>query len=163
MRNRKLALLIVAIVALLVLSVVLPRVGRKSVVRIGSILVLSGDYRSMSEQIRDGQQLAMDQINAEPGRKVKLELVVYDSQATKEGALEKLQILDRDGVRFIAEIFGSGQAAHCLPFIVQRNMLFVSGVDTGPDLTKTPLRNFFRIIPIPWPHGNWLHGRASWG
>ena len=142
MKKKALIGLIAGLLLLLVIVVALPRRGASDTVRIGSILVLSGDYKSMGEQIRDGQTLAIDEINAVPGQKHKFALVVYDSQGEKDVSLEKVKTFHRDGVNFIGEIFGSGPALHCIPYVTEQNMLFLSGVDTGPDLTEKGGRNF---------------------
>lgn len=134
------------IMALVVVALVRP-FGSGNAIRIGSVLVLTGDYKSLGEQIRDGQLLAVDELNGDSNRRRRVEIVFQDSQGDKDLALEKIKALHADGIRFIGEIFGSGPALNCLPFISSNGMLFISGVDTGPDLTKTPNRNFFRIIP----------------
>lgn len=150
MASRKTLFVYVLIVVLgigLVLAGLWRRAGSAGVTRIGSVLVLTGDYKSLGEQIRDGQLLAAEELNADRARKTKIEMVFYDSQGEKSLALEKVKMLKRDGIDFIGEIFGSGPALHCIPFITAQRMLFVSGVDTGPDLTAQGGRNFFRIIP----------------
>src|ERR1044072_6489806 len=131
----------------LVLVAVIKQRTSKGPVKVGSILVLSGDYKSLGEQIRDGQTRALEEINSEAARRLKLEIGFYDSQGEKSVALEKVKTLNRDGVRFIAEIFGSPSARHCLSYINEQDMLFVSGVDTGASLTREGGSNFFRIIP----------------
>jgi branched-chain amino acid transport system substrate-binding protein len=146
-RKSVLAVLIGVLLVGLVLAAVIKRRGAGDTVKLGSILVLSGDYKSLGEQVRDGQQLAVDEVNAEPGRKKKLEIVFLDSQGEKAMALEKVKVLQRDGVKVISEIFGSPSASHSIPYIKQEQMLFVSGVDTGASLTKEGGENFFRIIP----------------
>ena len=129
--------------------------GRRSApnssVRIGSILVLSGNYKSMGEQIRDGQLLALEELNAQPGRKRHLELIVYDSQGEKSVALEKVKALRRDSVSYLAEIFGSTEALYCLPFIRQQRMILVSGVDTGASLPSAGGRSSGRFPRMRLP------------
>ena len=148
MKNKKLLFVVIGVLLIgLVLAAVIRRKGDEKSVRVGSILVLSGDYKSLGEQIRDGQTLAMDEINVDPSRKQKLELVFLDSQGEKATALEKVKLLQRDGIKFIAEVFGSPSASHTLPYIKQQDMLFISGVDTGASLTREGGEHFFRIIP----------------
>ena len=119
--------------------------GRSDTVQVGSILVLSGNYKSQGEQIRDGQTIAMDEINAQS--KTKLNILFRDSEGEKETSLRNVKELQSQGVKFISEIFGSTEALHCLPFIRQQNMLFISGVDTGASLSTAGGKNFFRIMP----------------
>ncbi len=144
------AALVVALVATALLR------STRGNLTIGSVLVLTGEYKSLGEQIRDGQLIAAEELNADPARSRKIELLFQDSQGDKDLALEKVKSLQADGVRFIGEIFGSGPALNCLPFIANNDMVLVSGVDTGPDLTVTtdpklsgivPSKHFFRIIP----------------
>lgn len=72
----------VAVVAGLGILVTVLRLGsaRSDTVRIGSILVLSGNYKSQGEQIRDGQTLAMEEINTP---KVRLDIVFRDSEGRR--------------------------------------------------------------------------------
>jgi len=137
----------VAVVAGLGLLIAVLRLGtgRSDTVRIGSILVLSGNYKSQGEQIRDGQTIAMDEINARS--RIKLDIVFRDSEGEKEISLRNVKDMQSQGVNFIGEIFGSTEALHCLPFIRQQNMLFISGVDTGASLSAAGGKHFFRIMP----------------
>jgi branched-chain amino acid transport system substrate-binding protein len=148
MKNKKLLYVVMGVLLIgLVLAAVVRRKGDEKSLRVGSVLVLSGDYKSLGEQVRDGQTLAMEELNANPDRKQKLEIVFLDSQGEKATALEKVKQLQRDGIKFIAEVFGSPSASHTMPYIKQQGMLFISGVDTGASLTREGGENFFRIIP----------------
>jgi branched-chain amino acid transport system substrate-binding protein len=148
MKNKKLLYVLIGVLLVgLVLTAAVRRKGDEKSVRVGSVLVLSGDYKSLGEQVRDGQTLAMEEINLDPNRKQKLEIVFLDSQGEKAMALEKVKQLQRDNIKFIAEVFGSPSASHTLPYIKQQDMLFISGVDTGASLTREGGEHFFRIIP----------------
>lgn len=148
MKNKKLLYVVIGVLLVgLVLAAVVRRKGDAKSLRVGSVLVLSGDYKSLGEQVRDGQTLAMDEINMDPNRKQKLEIVFLDSQGEKATALEKVKQLQRDNIKFIAEVFGSPSASHTMPYIKQQGMLFISGVDTGASLTREGGEHFFRIIP----------------
>jgi branched-chain amino acid transport system substrate-binding protein len=147
MKRTSVYIVIAVLLIGLALAVTIRRNRPANTIRLGSILVLSGDYKSLGEQVRDGQSLAVDEINSKAGTGNRVEVEFYDSQGEKAIALEKLKTLDRDGVKFIAEIFGSPSASHSMSFVSQQNMLFVSGVDTGASLTENGGKHFFRIIP----------------
>jgi branched-chain amino acid transport system substrate-binding protein len=116
-------------------------------VRLGSILALSGDYQSLGELVRDGQKVAVEELNARPQAKYKYRLVLEDSKADKEIAAQKVKDLKAAGVDFVAELLGSESALHALPALAERKMLLVSGVNTGAQLSLHGGKHFFRIIP----------------
>ena len=115
-------------------------------VRFGSILWLTGKYKSYGDQFRKGAELARDEINKN-GRK-ELEIIFEDSEAKKEEALKHLRLFkERDNINFIVEIMGSDLALHSIPYITENKMLLLSGVNTSPSFTKLGGKYFFRIIP----------------
>jgi branched-chain amino acid transport system substrate-binding protein len=115
-------------------------------VRMGAVLFLTGDAKSYGEQFRDGAQLAVNEINGSPDGPV--EVIYYDSEGNKDLGLEKLKTLkERDKVRFVAEIMGSGVGLNAIPYITENRMLTLSGVNTSPDFSAHTSPYFFRIIP----------------
>lgn len=138
------SLIILAIIALIVLT--MNESGTNRNAKIGSVLILTGDYKSYGEQFLEGMKLARQEINS--NNKDTVDLIVYDSEGKKETALEKLKFLhERDGANFICEIMGTGLAKYCLNYINSNNMLVLSGVNTGAYFTLHHGPNFFRIIP----------------
>jgi len=117
----------------------------KANVRFGSVLILSGDFKSYGEQFRDGATLAVNNINQD---EKKLDVLFYDSQGNKELAIQKLKTLKEvDKVDFVTEIMGTGIALNAIPYITKNKMLVLSGVNTGPDFTIDGGPYFYRTIP----------------
>jgi branched-chain amino acid transport system substrate-binding protein len=116
-----------------------------NVVRMGTILQLTGPGQSYGEQEQKGMEIAASQINE--GQGPKLELIYKDSGGKKEKAVEHLEVLHSQGIRFIADIMGTGIALHATPTFTEKKMLVLSGVNTGPKFTLDGGRFFFRIIP----------------
>lgn len=149
--NRKtvafLAILVVVISVVLFITL-RQRTNTGSPIRLGSVLILTGDFKSYGEQFRDGAKLAVDEINRANAGTPQLEISFYDSEGNKDLAVEKLKtIKERDGTNFVVEVMGSGLALNALPFITENKMLVLSGVNTTPDLSTKGSPYFFRIIP----------------
>lgn len=139
--------ILVIVIALILIVTLVQKRTSDSQVRIGSVPILTGEYKSYGEQFRDGALLAIKEINASDQGK-KAELIVYDSEGNKDLALEKLKALkERDKIKFIADIMGSGIALNAMPYVNQNKMLVISGVNTGPEFTANGGPYFFRIIP----------------
>lgn len=142
--------IILVVIAVLVLTITLVRrEAPTSRIRFGSVLILSGDFKSYGEQFRDGAKLAVDEINEISGSDdFFVEIIFYDSEANKDLAVEKLKALkERDNIDFVVEIMGSGIALHAMQCVTQNRMLVLSGVNTSPDLTLKGGPYFYRIIP----------------
>lgn len=116
-------------------------------VAIGTILPLSGDMRSLGEQIRDGHQIAIEELNARPNAKYRYRLVAKDSKADKTLSEEKIKELKKEGVSFLAELFGTGPTLHCMKALEENKLILVSGITTGAQLSAKGGAHFFRIIP----------------
>ncbi len=69
-------------------------------IRIGALTPLTGNFAPWGVQVRDGMQLAVDEINAEGGVDGRmLELVVADTQSNaEEGASAFERLIEQDGV-----------------------------------------------------------------
>lgn len=140
---------ILAAAAALVLFITLGKRERSnSSIRLGSVLILTGNFKSYGEQFRDGAQLAVNEINNSDPQGPKVEISFYDSEGNKDLAIEKLKtIKERDKTNFVVEIMGSGVAIDALPFITQNKMLVISGVNTLPAFSSKAGPYFYRIIP----------------
>lgn len=114
---------------------------------IGSILILSGDFQSYGEQFRDGVALAEQVVEAD-GEGPEIDVLIFDSQGLKRRAIELVETLnERYHVSYIADIMGTGLALEAAPTFNERQMLVLSGVNTGPELTSKGGSYFFRLIP----------------
>jgi len=71
-----------------------------SVIKFGTLGALSGDYAIYGVAVKNGAQLAVDEINAAGGINVKdLELIAYDSEGEPTKALQLFnRLVDQDGI-----------------------------------------------------------------
>jgi hypothetical protein len=93
-------------------------------IRIGSLLVLSGQYKSFGDILKQGITVAEKRIAEQGG--VPLRMFVYDHQYDKSVVEEKLSLLKADKVHYIAELVGSGLCLNALPTIDKNDMVVLS-------------------------------------
>jgi branched-chain amino acid transport system substrate-binding protein len=114
-------------------------------VRIGSLLVLSGQYKSFGDMVKKGIDVAEKRI-AEKGP-APLRMYVYDHQYDKSVVEEKLALLKIKGVHYIADIMGSGLCENALPAVERNDMIVLSAVNTSTAFTYSGDKRFFRVVP----------------
>lgn len=151
MIRRRIAFLgfMVVIAAALVYVLTTTRSGRelRDAIRIGSILILSGQYASYGEQFRDGATLGIARANEDSAARP-VEIRFFDSGGLKEKARELLLTMhDRDSIKYVADVMGSALTLDAAPELNRLKMLTVSGTSTAPDLSWKGGPFFFRIIP----------------
>jgi len=138
------------IVAVFVVSQVVQRqddqVAAPSIIRMASLLPLDGQVASYGEMMRNGQLLAVEEINRD-SMSTPIEVTFFNTSHMKDVALDRLREAHQNGYRLVVEIFGSDQANHCLPFAIENGLTILSGVDTRPDLIRLGKGAFYRIMP----------------
>lgn len=136
--------IILAVILLIMLTINTSK--SDSTIKVGSVLILTGDFKSYGEQFLQGMKLAQNEIAKSSNDSLKI--LVYDSEGKKEKALEKLKFLyERDSIKYICDVMGTGLAKYCMDYINNNNLLVLSGVNTGAFFTINHSPNFFRIIP----------------
>lgn len=120
---------------------------KKGTLRVASLLPLDGQVAAYGEMMQNGQTLAAEDINANSNNKQKVEVVFYNTSHQKDVALDRLKEAANNGIRFVVEIFGSDQLAHCFEYSLAHNMFIASGVDTRPDLVSKGQGGFFPLMP----------------
>lgn len=138
MRNR-LGLLVCA--GLLALSC-----GSDQPIAVGAVLTLTGDYDYYGIPIRQGVELAYDQIQADQEYPYELELRVVDSESDPETAAEQLNQLYRDGTLVAIGGVTSVEALAMIPVVDEHDRVLISPSATSPQLSGIS-SNFFRVIP----------------
>ena len=106
---------------------------------------MSGDFAGYGEQMRQGAQLAVEDINAKGGfggRKVLLH--VLDDEGDPKKALAVAAKLKKQGVRFVVGHYNSGASIPASDTYAKRNTLMVSPASTNPMLTERKLWNVIR-------------------
>jgi len=117
-------------------------------ISMASLLPFDGKVADMGEMMKNGQTLALEEINANlKNPKDSLKLYFFNTSHKKDVALDKMKEAYGRGIRFFVEIFGSDQVDHCIPYALQKDLFLLSGVDTKPDLVEKGKGCFFRIMP----------------
>lgn len=115
--------------------------------KFASLIPLDGQVAAYGEMMRNGQSMAVEDINSDPENTTKLKIIFYNTSHQKDVALDRLKEAVNDGIQFVVEIFGSDQLDHCLQYSLDHNLMVVSGVDTRPDLVSNGKGAFFRLMP----------------
>lgn len=147
MSRKVLAGVIAAIVVLAAVYVLFkPPAGiESSEPRIGSLLILSGDYAPYGQQIERGQELAELWLKGQGLAVERIQPVDFEGDKTKAEIL-LLRQFRQDGVSFYAGLMGTGTVEHCAPKVTENKILVVDGTATGDKLSGIS-PGFFRTIP----------------
>ncbi len=107
---------------------------------------ITGEYASFGEQMKDGAEQAVKDINAAGGvlgKKLKLE--VGDDQCDPKQAVAVANQLVNEGVKFVAGHFCSGSSIPASEVYNSENVLQISPGSTNPKFTERGLANIFRV------------------
>ncbi len=145
-RNRTIAAAACALLAL-VSPLSCKSVTERGVIRIGVINSLTGEFAAFGEQVRDGLDLAVEQLNAKGGiRGSKIELVVEDDGSNQEraqAAFEKLATQAK--VVAIVGPISSGATRATAPLAQRYRIPQISPIAHASDLLNAG--NTFLIFP----------------
>jgi branched-chain amino acid transport system substrate-binding protein len=112
---------------------------------IGLIAPLTGPVAAYGDQVKNGAQTAVDEINKKGGilgEKVILQLA-DDAGEPKQGVSAANQIVG-DGIHFVVGPVTSGVAIPASDVLAENGVLMVTPTATAPDLTKRGLTNVLR-------------------
>lgn len=119
-------------------------------VRIGSASPLTGPQAHIGTDIRNGAQLAVDQLNAKGveigGKKVKLELVAEDDQADPKTATLVAQKLVDSKVAAVVGHFNSGASIPASRIYSDAGIPQISPGSTNPKYTQQGFKTTFRVL-----------------
>jgi len=133
-------LLVTSIIAVVILITVLFFVYRINVgkeVTIGVIASLTGPISPYGERLKEGAELAVDEINQSGGvNKKPIKLIIEDDKSTANDAvLAMKKLIDADRVSVVIGLIGSSPAMAVAPIAeAKRVVLFSTGAST-PDFT----------------------------
>jgi branched-chain amino acid transport system substrate-binding protein len=114
-------------------------------ITIGLIAPLTGPVAAYGEQVKNGAQVAVDEINKKGGilgEKVVLKFA-DDGGEPKQGVSAANQLVG-EGVHFVVGPVTSGVAIPVSDVLADNGIVMVTPTATAPDLTKRNLTNVFR-------------------
>jgi branched-chain amino acid transport system substrate-binding protein len=127
-----------------------PKAAEAVVVRIGSASPLTGPQAHIGIDIRNGVQLAVDDVNAAGleigGRKVKLELIAEDDEANPTKATTVAQKLVDAKVAGVVGHFNSGASIPASKIYSDAGIPQISPGSTNPKYTQQGFKTTFRLV-----------------
>jgi branched-chain amino acid transport system substrate-binding protein len=124
--------------------------GSDSVVRIGLASPLTGPQAHIGNDIKNGTQMAIDDLNAKgveiAGKKVKLELLAEDDQADPKTATVVAEKLVDSKVVGIVGHFNSGASIPASAIYAKAGIPQISPSSTNPKYTQQGFKTTFRIV-----------------
>ena len=119
-------------------------------IKIGSIQPVTGVISDIGISMRRGNQLAVDNINAQGGIKsmggAKLKLLLADTEAKEEVARSEAERLIKEGAVCLVGPFLSGNAMTIATLCEQRGVPFVMDVAAADDITRKGFKCTFRCF-----------------
>lgn len=127
-----------------------PQASEAIVVRIGSASPLTGPQAHIGTDIRNGVQLAIDDVNAAGleigGKKVKLELIAEDDEANPTKATTVAQKLVDAKVMGVVGHFNSGASIPASKIYADAGIPQISPGSTNPKYTQQGFKTTFRLV-----------------
>jgi len=127
-----------------------PPPPQEIVVKIGSASPLTGPQAHIGNDIRNGVQLAVEDINAKGleigGKKVKLELVAEDDEANPTKATTVAQKLVDAKVVGVVGHFNSGASIPASKIYSDAGVPQISPSSTNPKYTQQGFKTTFRVV-----------------
>ena len=121
-------------------------------IKIGSIQPATGVISDIGISMRRGNQLAVDNINAQGGIKsmggAKLKLLLADTEAKEEVARSEAERLIKEGAVCLVGPFLSGNAMTIATLCEQRGVPFVMDVAAANEITQKGFKYTFRCFAI---------------
>ena len=117
-------------------------------VKIGMVGPLTGDYATYGQSVRNGVQVAIDEINDKGGvNGFTLKLVAEDSKGDSTEAANAIQkLIDQDKVTAIVGAVLSGETATVAPIAQDAGVLMITPSSTAPGLADTGDYIFRNVI-----------------
>lgn len=128
----------------------------ENVIKIGSILDLTGPAASFGEMQLQGLNLAVAEIQNDDCP-VTVELIVEDSRLeSKLATTAANKLIDVDGVSAITSITGSGMALQIAPIVNRKQVPVLDSLSSSPALTDEGGAYYFRVQPDDYYSGRYL-------
>lgn len=121
----------------------------KDNLKIGMLIPLSGAAASAGESAQAGATLAIRDVSEylnSTGSGLEIEFTIKDTGSDPETALQQLEELDGQGVRFIIGPYSSAAAAASLDYADQQGVILLSPSSVASSLAIAD-DNLFRLVP----------------
>ncbi len=120
----------------------------EKLINIGMVGPLTGDYATYGQSVRNGVELAIEEINGSGGVDgFKLELVAEDSKGDSAEAANAVQkLIDQDKVTAIVGAVLSGETATVAPIAQDAGVVMITPSSTAPGLTDVGEYIFRNVI-----------------
>lgn len=141
-------------VVLILISSCSPRPDGGGTVRIGGLLPLSGDAAVWGVSMKEGIDLAAEEINSQRGAsKPKIEMHYEDDRGLpSDGVAGAQKLIGADKVKGLVGVANSSVALAIIPIIDTNKVVFVSGGASSPKLSGAS-KYFFRTWPSDLAEG----------
>lgn len=115
---------------------------------IGFITAYTGPGAAYGQAMKEGTELAVDEINNDPNTKIKIDLKEYDTKLVKTEAINAMKkAIEQDKVLAIEGPMTTGEAMAADPIAQQSKVVAFTTGGTGPDVTKIGDYIFRNAIP----------------
>lgn len=136
-------------------------------IKIGVVGPGSGPYTIIGEEVRNGFELYLSEINGMAGGR-KLEMIYEDTQAKPDVGLTKVKkLVEKDGVSFVGGVVSSSVAYALRDYIVSKKLPLLVTVASADGLTQQGAApNIFRTgtsgSQASHPLGKWLYDKGGY-
>jgi branched-chain amino acid transport system substrate-binding protein len=121
-------------------------VGEKDVARFGAVIDLTGPLAAYGSSVRNGMDLAIEHLHADPEFPYEIEVEVADSGGDPAAAARLTDELYGKGVLAVVAGVSSGETLACLPAADKHGRVLISPAASSPELSGKS-ENFYRLTP----------------
>ena len=146
--NRKLFVSLAISTLFVLLVVMFASCSGDDIIKVGTILGLTGNYAAYGQKMQRGFEFALDEINSAGGINGKrIQLITEDSQFDPTRAVTAYRKLNgAEGIQIIVGITGSKNALAVCEASKADNIVIVDALGSAPKLTTHGGPNYFRIM-----------------
>ncbi len=117
-------------------------------VKLGFITAYTGPGAAYGVAMKDGVDLAVEEINSNPNTKVKIDLKTYDTKLVKNEAINAMKkVIEQDKVLAVEGPMTTGEAMAADPIAQQSKVAVFGTGTTGPKVTEIGDYVFRNAIP----------------
>ena len=118
----------------------------QSAVKVGVVLPLTGDDATYGNAVKNGIELAFEEVQADKERATPLDLIIVDSESDPEKAQKLLEEVYDQGALLAIGGVTSAEAKEMIGVADRYDRVLISPSASSPGLTGIS-RNFYRIFP----------------